>query len=208
MAGSNPWPTIHAERAALAEDLSALPADAWSTPSLCGDWTVLDVLGHMTATATMTPPKFVAKMVRAGFRFHAMSAKEVSAHTAGGPQSALAAFRRHINDSTSPPGPVDSWLGETIVHSADIRRPLGIAHEYPTDALVRVADFYRRSNAIIGSKRRIEGVNLRATDADWSTGTGPEVTGPILSLLQVMTGRRQALGDVAGPGLAILEGRK
>jgi uncharacterized protein (TIGR03083 family) len=207
MADTSPWPVIHAERAALADDLADLPAAAWSTPSLCGDWTVLDVLGHMTATASMTPARFVTKMIGAGFRFHAMSAKEVAARTAGGPENTLAEFRQHLNDSTSPPGPVDSWLGETIVHSADIRRPLGLAREYPMDAVMRVADFYRRSNAIIGSKRRIEGVTLRANDVEWSTGTGPEATGPMLSLVQAMTGRRPALDDLTGPGVAILTAR-
>ena len=34
-----------------------------------------------------------------------------------------------------------------------------------------VADFYKRSNALIGTKRRIEGVSLRATDADWRHGS-------------------------------------
>ncbi|MGI9006851.1 MAG: maleylpyruvate isomerase N-terminal domain-containing protein [Streptosporangiaceae bacterium] len=38
----------------------------WSTPSLCGEWTVRDVLAHMTATASMSPGSFFAKMVGSG----------------------------------------------------------------------------------------------------------------------------------------------
>jgi len=56
MATSNPWPLIHAEREALAADLAMLTDEQWATRSLCADWTVRDVLGHMTATAKMTPP--------------------------------------------------------------------------------------------------------------------------------------------------------
>src|SRR5689334_6812344 len=68
------WPTVHAERAALAADLVPVPEDAWTTPSLCAGWSVHDVLGHMTATEKMTPPKFLIKMAGSGFRFDRMVA--------------------------------------------------------------------------------------------------------------------------------------
>src|SRR5258708_36814110 len=67
--------------------------------------------------------------------------------------------------SRHPPGPNDSWLGETLAHSEDIRRPLGIAHGYPTDAAVQGANFYKGSNLLIGFKTRIAGLMLRATSA-------------------------------------------
>lgn len=60
MAAQSPWPVIHAEREALADDLAALTDEQWAMPSLCGDWTVRQVLAHMTATARMTPVKFFA----------------------------------------------------------------------------------------------------------------------------------------------------
>jgi uncharacterized protein (TIGR03083 family) len=207
MASASPWPTIHTERAALADDLDGLPNDRWDTPSLCAPWTVREVLAHMTATAKMTPPKFLLKFASSGFRFHRMTAREVAAESSGTPRQGLAEFRAHINDTTSPPGPVDSWLGETIVHAEDIRRPLRISHEYPVEAVMRVADFYKGSNTLIGAKSRIEGVGLRATDADWSTGAGPEVSGPLLSLLLAMTGRSAALAELSGPGLGTLSAR-
>jgi uncharacterized protein (TIGR03083 family) len=106
-----------------------------------------------------------------------------------------------------PPGPADTWLGETIVHSEDIRRPLGIKHAYPTEAVVRVAEFYQGSNLLIGSKRRIAGLALRATDTAWAHGAGPEVSGPILSLVLAMTGRKAPLEDLEGDGVAELRTR-
>jgi hypothetical protein len=49
---------------------------------------------------------------------------------------------------------------------------------------------------------------LPATDADWDHGTGPEVTGPILSLVLAMTARGAAtLPDLTGNGVATLAGR-
>jgi uncharacterized protein (TIGR03083 family) len=203
----SPWPVIHAERAALADDLAALAPDRWLTPSLCTGWSVHEVLAHMTATATMTPLGFVGRMVRAGFRFETMARRNVDAETAGGPAATLARFREARNRSSGPPGPVDSWLGETLVHAEDIRRPLGIAHAYPVDALSRVAEFYRGSNLLIGGKDRVAGLTLRATDAEWTAGSGPQVAGPMLALVLATTGRAAGLDDLTGEGVATLRER-
>jgi uncharacterized protein (TIGR03083 family) len=100
-----------------------------------------------------------------------------------------------------------AMLGEIVVHGEDIRRPLGIAHKAPEEALVAVADSYRKSNLLIGAKRRIAGLRLRAADADWTSGDGPEVTGPLSSLVLSMTGRAAALADLTGDGVATLATR-
>jgi len=207
MAASDPWPVIHAERAALADDLAGLTAEQWSTPSLCTQWTVWETLGHMTATAKMTPMSFVLKMIGTGLRFETFAAKNVAAETRGTPADTLADFRSVLTSTSAPPGPVDSWLGETIVHAEDIRRPLGIDHRYPMDAVVRAADFYKGSNLLIGTKNRIAGLSLRATDTAWTIGAGPEVTGPMLSLLLAMTGRAAGLDALTGEGVDTLRER-
>ena len=207
MAVASPWLVIHAERVALADDLAALTEEQWSTASLCSKWSVWETLGHMTATAKMTPPKFFVKMLGTGFRFESFAAKNIAAETTGTPADTLAEFRSVAGSTFAPPGPVDSWLGETIVHAEDIRRPLGIVHTYPKDALVRVADFYKGSNLLLGTKNRIAGLSLRATDTAWTIGSGPEVAGPILSLLMAMTGRGVALDELTGDGVSTLRER-
>jgi uncharacterized protein (TIGR03083 family) len=203
----SPWPVIHAERDALATDLDGLDQAGWDTPSLCAPWTVRQTLGHMTATARMTPPQFFLAMIKAGFNFNAMTTTEIQRETTGTPADGLTAFRRASPLTSHPPGPVDSWLGETIIHAEDIRRPLGIKHEYPTAAVVRVADFYKGSNLIVGAKKRIAGLRLQATDANWTTGDGPQVSGPVLALVLAMTGRTVALDDLTGDGVAQLRAR-
>jgi uncharacterized Actinobacterial protein TIGR03083 len=207
MAGSSPWPLIHEERRALLADVGDLTDAQWATPSLCPGWTVRDVFGHMTATSKMTPGRFVGHFASAGFRFHVMSATDVAAETSGPPSSTVAQFRSRLDAVTHPPGPVDAMLGEAVVHSEDIRRPLGIRRAYPPEAVTRAADFFKTSNLLIGTKSRVDGLTLRATDVDWTSGRGPEVTGPILSLLMAMTGRRAALDDLSGDGLATLAER-
>lgn len=207
MATGSIWPVVHAERAALASDLTGLAETEWSARSLCEGWTVHQVLGHMVATTRITPVRFFAKFAGSGFRFEKMSANDIRRETAGGPAATLAAFRAQVGTTTRPPGPPDTMLGETIVHSEDIRRPLGIRHTYPSDALTRAADFYKGSGLLIGSKKRIAGLRLRADDEDWSTGDGAEVTGPLLSLLMAMTGRRAVLVDLSGDGVPTLRSR-
>jgi uncharacterized protein (TIGR03083 family) len=207
MASIDPWTTIHEERRALGKDLEPLTAEQWATPSLCAGWTVQDVLGHMTAAARKTPPKFFAGMIGSGFRFNAMAAKDVARETEGGPAETLDHFREVLDRTSSPPGPKMTWVGEVVVHGEDIRRPLGIHHTYPADALTSVADFYKGSNLLIGAKNRVAGLTLQATDADWSTGSGPSVTGPMLSLVMAMVGRKPALDDLSGDGLATLRER-
>jgi uncharacterized protein (TIGR03083 family) len=203
----SPWPTIHAERTALADDLAGLTDEQWQVPSLCAGWTVLEVVGHMVATARMTPPRFLGHFAGSGFNFNKMADKDIAVETAGGPAATLAALRAVTPRTTAPPGPVDAMLGEALVHPEDIRRPLGIKHEYPADAVVRVLDFFKKSKLIIGAKRRIDGMTLRATDVDWSYGSGPEVSGPAHSLLMAMTGRRDALTDLTGDGVDTLRSR-
>ena len=204
---SSPWPTIRAEREALAADLEKLTEKKWATQSLCGDWNVQQLLAHMTATAETTPLNFFPRLAGSGFSLKKLSQKDVEKRTEGSAADTLARFRSRAASTNHPPGPVDSWLGETIVHSEDIRRPLNIKHDYPVDAVTRVADFYKKSNLVVGAKRRIAGLRLTATDTDWSSGSGPEVSGPILSLVLAMTGRRPALDDLSGDGVKTLASR-
>ena len=201
------WPVIHDERNALAADLKGRSGEDWGTDSLCSQWTVRDVLAHMTSTASLTPPAFFGKLIGSGFSFDKVQEGGVAAHRGSSPAETMCNFEAVMTSTKHPPGPADTWLGETIVHSQDIRRPLGIEHDYPTEAVVRVADFYKGSNLLIGSKKRIEGLTLRATDTEWSHGTGPEVSGPILSLVRAMTGRKAPLDDLTGDGVATLRSR-
>jgi uncharacterized protein (TIGR03083 family) len=202
MAGAA-WSVIHAERGALAGDLAKLTDVQWATPSLCPGWSVRDVLVHLTVTAKSTPLSFLGRFVASGFRFHSMSEQNIRRERKATPAEDLAEFKRVQNRTSSPPGPPDTWLGEVIVHSEDIRRPLGIAHRYPDEALTRVATFYTRSNLLIGGKSRVADVHLRATDVGWSAGSGPEIAGPLLSLVLLITGR-PAPADLSGDGLASL----
>ncbi len=201
------WSVIHAERKALTADLGPLSEEQWATTSLSAPWTVRDTLAHMTATAKITPPAFLAKLAAAGFSLAKMQDADIARERGTSAADTLARFEAVQNSVKHPPGPLDTWLGEAIVHAEDIRRPLGLRHDYPPEALISVANFFQGSNLLIGTKRRIEGVTLQATDQEWSRGTGPEVSGPMLSLVMAMTGRKAALDDLSGDGVAIMRDR-
>lgn len=201
------WSLVAAERGAIADDVAGLRPEQWATATLCPSWTVRDVVAHMTATASLNPGTFLVRLATTGFNFEKFVNGEIRKHLGPDSGATLAAFRAVQNSTSAPPGPKPSWLGEVVVHSEDIRRPLGISHAYDLAAVRQVADFYKGSNTLIGSKNRIAGLTLTATDQDWSHGQGPVVEGPLLSLLMAMTGRSAHITDLAGDGVETLHSR-
>ena len=82
-----------------------------------------------------------------------------------------------IMSNRKPPGPAYVALGEVMVHGEDIRRSLGAQGEHPDGASRRRwRRLYKKTGAPLHGKKRVEGLKLQATDVDWSTGDGPEVT--------------------------------
>jgi uncharacterized protein (TIGR03083 family) len=204
---SDVWTTIATERGALADDLAGLTASQWDTPSLCAGWTVRDIVAHLSATAALNPATFFVNMVKAGFNFDRFANGQIARRRGPDPAATLSRFRGLQNSTSAPPGPKTSWLGEVVVHGADVRRPLGIPHKYPPGAVREAIDFYKGSNLLIGSKKRVDGLALAASDDDWQHGHGERVEGPLLSLLLAMTGRGVACDDLTGPGVQTLRSR-
>jgi uncharacterized protein (TIGR03083 family) len=201
------WKHIHAERAALAETWAAMGDDQWARPSWCEGWTVREAAGHVLSAAEQTPPNFYKELIGAGFRFNVFTDRGARRLGALSPDELVGRLRARVSTTNRPPAPVMAMLGEIVVHGEDIRRPLGLAHDYAEAALVAVADSYKKSNLLIGSKRRIAGLRLRATDTAWSNGDGPDVSGPLVALVLAMAGRKGALTALSGDGVAVLAAR-
>ena len=199
------WSMVHAERAALIDDLEGFDDAQWDVPSLCGEWTVHDVVAHLVDTARTTRLGFLTGLARARFDFHRQNAAGVRRHRGASPQQTLARLREVALRRSTPPAPLDSRLVEEVVHGEDVRRPLGLTRSYPQEAVVRALRLQVGTPASFGgAKELVAGVRLRAADADVVIGAGPEVSGPTLSLLLAVSGRRVALGDLDGPGVATL----
>ncbi|WP_217230645.1 maleylpyruvate isomerase family mycothiol-dependent enzyme [Streptomyces anulatus] len=199
------WRMVHAERAALTDDLARLDARQWDAPSLCEGWKVRDVAAHLVDTARTTRIGFVAGLVRARFDFDRQNARGVERERGASPQETLERLRRVVSRTATPPAPLDTRLVEEVVHGEDIRRAVGLVRAYPQEAVVRALRLQARTPASFGgAKEMLASVRLTAADADLSIGEGPEVTGPVLSLLLAVSGRRAALDELGGPGLSVL----
>lgn len=201
------WKQIHDEREALLADLENLTDEQWRTQSLCAEWTVQQVVAHMVGTATSTKLGFLTGIAKNKGNLEAHLNEAVAKFGSGTPGQTLAAYRETMHNRTAPPGPVQSWLGEAVVHGEDIRKPLGLKRDHPAETLRELGDFYRGSNLVIGAKKRIAGLQLMATDMQWSNGSGEIVRGEMLPLLMTMTGRAAYLDDLDGEGMLTYRAR-
>ena len=202
------WGKLDAERVALCDDLARLSAAQWDVQSLCSEWKVRHVVAHLVAGTQVKPRKFLAQMIRSGFSFNRAMAQDALKEGAATPEVLLIGLKSIVGSRTTPPAtkPV-TMLSDTVLHAADIRRPLGLARSIPPETLVEVADYIRGIGAPIGAKTRIAGLRLSASDVPWATGDGPVVEGPLESLILAMGGRREALAELTGDGLATLQSR-
>ncbi|WP_340685611.1 maleylpyruvate isomerase family mycothiol-dependent enzyme [Amycolatopsis coloradensis] len=201
------WPLIHAERAALANDLAELTEEQWRTPSLCAGLTVREVLAHVTSAASLTPLRWMAGVIRCRWDFDKQVAMRLAEQMGDDGAETLARFRGVVTSTTKPPLPKMAMLGETIVHGEDIRRPLDIRRDHPIDVLTALAEYYRGSDLVVMAKGRIGGLRLQATDGPFTAGTGSLVSGPTLALIMAMTGRAAHLAELDGDGVPILRKR-
>jgi uncharacterized protein (TIGR03083 family) len=202
--GSDIWPLIHAERAALAADLANLTDEQWATPSLCTELTVREVLAHLTAAASLNPVRWLTGVIRCRFDFDKQVAVRLAEHLGATPAETLERFRHIVTSTTKPPLPIAAMLGESIVHGEDIRRPLGIRRAYPIETLTRGAEYYQGSNLVVLAKGRIRGLRLVASDGPFTAGSGPLVSGTTLALTMAMTGRTTYCDELEGDGVATL----
>ena len=193
------------ERTDLADFLSTLSSEQWDAPTLCEDWRVRDVVAHVISYDEITLLGAVARMARAGFSLDRSNALGLSASR--DPGELLDALRRHL----TPRGLTAGFGGrigllDCTIHHQDIRRPLGMPRDIPAERLRHALGFLPRAIAL-GTPRRIRGLRLVAEDIDWAHGSGPEIRGTGEAVLMATAGRRCALDEVTGPGVAVLAGR-
>jgi len=204
---ANTWKMIHAERARVADMLEGLTPEQWAAPSLVKGWSVHLAAAHMMKSGEQTTPMFMTGMLKSGFRFNVMIDRDV--HEVGKLASPeiISRLRARTTTTNKPPAPTMAMLGEVVVHGYDIRFPLWITDDSAEEARLACLEMFKASNFPIPSKKRIAGLRLNATDSTWSSGAGPEVNGPVQSLLLAITGRPAGLAALSGEGVALLKGR-
>ena len=88
------WQAIDEERSALADDLATLDDNHWDAQSLCSQWKVRHVVGHLVGGADVKTGPFVAGMLKSGMNFNRFIAREGLALGALPPDELLGQFRR------------------------------------------------------------------------------------------------------------------
>ncbi|APE09511.1 hypothetical protein BO226_10095 [Rhodococcus sp. 2G] len=205
------WNTIDEQRARTADLLEQLTEDEWSRPSLCEGWTVRDVAAHLTLQQLT-----VVDLVRMALRHPGgvnTIIRESSRHRARQPTAELIAdLRGMIGSRRHNVGilPLETMI-DLLVHGQDIAIPLQRDLPMPPDAAAagatRLWSTRGTGKARVFADLPLDGFRLTATDAEWSSGSGPEVRGPISAILLLLSGRRAGLSRLEGDGAGELRRR-
>lgn len=194
------------ERSALVDDLRRLAPEQWRAPTLCGAWDVEDVVAHLGAASTLSMLGWIRSMAGARFDADLHNQRRLEEFRGATPTATLDRFAG-VGPIALPGKESPGALGEVIVHAEDIRRPLGLRHEPDAEALRAVAQFFATKDFAVNSRSLVKGLRLTAADADFRAGSGPEVSGPLLSLVMAMAGRPAVLADLRGDGVPELARR-
>lgn len=151
------WAAIAEERESLIDTLEELSPEQWATPSLCGEWTVHEVLGHLVVAAS--PPRGSVVLetlkVRGSFdRANDLLAREQAERP---PPELLTTYRGLVTKRFKPPGfGPESTLAGILLHSLDIRIPLGLPTKRPVERYAPAIELYftHREQRILGPRGR------------------------------------------------------
>lgn len=200
------WSAVATVRLRIAGLLESLSPDEWDVASLCRGWRVRDVAGHLALVPTITTWQLLAAAPRVRFDLNRVNTLLAVRAGDAPPEQILQRLRAHAEDRRTALmlNPRDS-LFDAIVHSQDIAVPLGREFPVPAQDTRRGLERVWQMGWPFRAQRRLANLKLVATDTDWAVGDGPEVTGPALSLLLLLTGRTEtATRSLNGAGVAVL----
>ena len=190
---------IAAQRAELAEVLTGLPEPSWDEPTLCTGWRVREVVAHITMPFRYGRGRFALELTKSRGRFNEM-ADRLARRDAGvmSPADLAAAVRSNAGHPWKPPGGYTGALAHDLIHGLDITVPLGLTRPVPEERLrlILPASMTDRSVRFFGVD--LGEIELRASDMDWTLGSGAPLTGAGSDLLLVMCGRTLPPGRLTG----------
>jgi uncharacterized protein (TIGR03083 family) len=185
----------------LATTLAALPLAAWDAPSLCAGWRTREVVAHVTMPVRYSTPRFLLELVKARGKFNRMADVCARRDAVLTPDQLVAGLRQDKLHRWRPPGgSADGALTHAVVHGLDVTVALGLDRQIPHDRIRKVLDALTKADSLrfFGPDR--DGIELRATDLDWSFGSGGAVSGVAQNLALVLAGRTLPAGALQGEG--------
>ncbi|MFC7550951.1 maleylpyruvate isomerase family mycothiol-dependent enzyme [Plantactinospora sp. GCM10030261] len=166
---------------------------------LCAGWRVREVVAHTTMPFRTSLGRTLFELVRAGGKVNRMADRCARRDAAVlSAEQLVAALRDNIAHPWTPPaGGRLGALSHDVIHGLDITVGLGLDRRVPGERIAMVLIGMRPRNiAFFGVD--LAGVELRATDLDWSHGSGTPVRGLAQDLLLVLCGRRLPPGRLEG----------
>jgi uncharacterized protein (TIGR03083 family) len=122
---------------------------------------------------TMPTPKFILEMLKTGFNFNTAADRFAKRESQKSTAELIDTLRQNAEHRFKPPGAdYDAPLTDVIVHGLDIRRPLGIDRDVAADRLTAVLDLLAKPKTQKFFKATLPDVTLKATDIDWTAGSG------------------------------------
>ena len=196
------WALVTSERRALAELFEGVSGAQWEVASLCEGWTVHDVLAHLASALDASTGLSLKLAVTSLGRPKVLIERLTRLYADKPAAELLATYRRHADSAFAPPGM--GWkapLTDVMVHRMDVALPLGIDPQRPPEAWGPVLEFLTSGIPMMGSIRGGRPkVTWRATDLDWTAGSGPEVEGSAEDVGLALSGRGARLHRLTGPG--------
>jgi uncharacterized protein (TIGR03083 family) len=195
------------ERTDLLELLHSLSDEQWDAPSLCTKWRVRDVATHIVSYDELSTTATVGTFIRGGLRINVVNAVALQRYDDLEPAAIIDLLARNLRPSGLPKGFGGGIaLTDGTIHHQDIRRALNLPRSIPAHRLVPVLDFALGAPTL-PARKNAKGLSLSATDIEWSSGEGQEVTGSGEALLLAIAGRPDPLDELRGPGSAVLRQR-
>lgn len=203
------WDDIADERRGLADELEDLTDEQWAQNRLCEGWTVKETAAHVTMTFHFSMPKFMLKAATSGGFSGASFKIAQSEASARSTSDIVEELRSNAEHRFTPPGlGPEAPLADIVMHGQDILRPLGIKREIPQHVARPILDLLAsKKGKFARPKGGLDGLRFDATDIEWTSGTGPTVSGHSEALLMSMGGRTAALDDLEGDGLEAFRSR-
>ena len=196
------WAAIAEERESLIDTLDELSPEQWATPSLCGEWTVHQVLGHLVVAANPPRRRVVLETLKARGSFDKANNVLAREQAERPPPELLTTYRGLVTTRFKPPGfGPESTLADILMHSLDIRIPLGLPTKRPVERYAPAIELYftRREQRILGPRGRPV-VHWVATDLTWQHGAGDDVRGALADLTLAASGRDARIDALTGAG--------
>ncbi|WP_410654839.1 maleylpyruvate isomerase family mycothiol-dependent enzyme [Amycolatopsis sp. lyj-112] len=194
------------ERLSFADLLEGLGETDWSVKTLCPEWTVHAMAGHLAQSTRNRLKDTLLGVLKAKGNWDRMNTDQAVAYAARfSPAELVAQIRADAGSPRRSPGakPIDP-LADVLIHGQDIARPLGLVRPMPEQPVIASLEHILVS-PFWGARKRCKDVRLIATDAEWTGGAGPdEVRGPLADLLLAVSGRSAGLATLTGPGAARL----